>query len=73
MKELRREVIGDRRVRLIAQADDYYAVSIEMRGPVAWEDISLRADQQLPFEVARRRYHLRVAEQQLRAIACGKD
>jgi hypothetical protein len=72
MQELRSEKIGDRRVRLVAQASDFYAVIIEVRGPAAWEDISLRVDQDLMLEVARRRYHLRVAEQQLRAIGWGK-
>ena len=63
MRELQRETIGDRRVGLVAQYGDYYAVSIEVRGPAGWEDISLRADQYLAFDVASRRYCLRVAEQ----------
>jgi hypothetical protein len=68
MQELRSEIAGDRRVRLLAQQGDYYAVTIEVRGPAGWEDISLRADQDLTFEVANRRYRQRVAEQQARAL-----
>jgi hypothetical protein len=69
MQELRSEEIGDRRVGLVAQFGDYYVVTIAVRGPSAWEDISLRADQNLTFDVASRRYRQRVAEQQARAIA----
>jgi hypothetical protein len=68
MQELRSEIIGDRRVRLVAQSSDYYAVTIAVYGPAGWEDISLRADQYLAFDVASRRYRLRMAEQQARAI-----
>ena len=71
MQELRSEIIGDRRVRMIAQGGDHYAVIIEVRGPTGWEDISLGADRDLMFDVASRRYHLRVGEQQLRAIEWG--
>ena len=56
MHELRRKEIDDRRVCLVAQAGDYYAVRIAVRGPEQWEDISLRADQDLAFDVASRRY-----------------
>jgi hypothetical protein len=72
MKEMRSDIIGDRRVRLVAQTGDYYAVTIEVRGPGGWEDISLRADQDLAFDVASRRYRQRLAEQQARAIVWGK-
>jgi hypothetical protein len=72
MRELERAEISDRRVRLIAQAGDYYAVIIEVRGPAGWADISLRADQDLAFDMASGRYRLRVAEQQARAIEWGK-
>ena len=72
MQELRSEIIGDRRVCLVAQFGDYYAVTMEVRGPAGWEDISLRADQYLAFDVASRRYRLRVAEQEARALAWGK-
>jgi len=71
MQELRNAIIGDRRVRLVAQSGDYYAVTIEVRGPRGWEDISLRADKYLVFEAASRRYRLRVAEQEARALAWG--
>jgi len=71
MEELRSEEIGDRRVCLLAQTGDYYTVTIAVRGPAGWEDISLRADQDLAFDVASRRYRQRVAEQQARAIECG--
>jgi len=73
MQELRNAIIGDRRVGLVAQYGDYYAVSIEVRGPAGWEDISLRADQYLAFDVASRRYRLRVAEQEARAMVWGQD
>ena len=55
-QELRSEIIGDRRVCLVAQYGDYYAVSIELREPAGWEDISLRPDQFLAFDIASRRY-----------------
>lgn len=71
MEELRSAIIGDRRVRLVVQSGDYYAVVIEVRGPRGWEDISLRADQYLAFDIASRHYRLRVAEQEARAIAWG--
>jgi hypothetical protein len=69
MRELRSEVVGDRRVRLIAQSGDYYAVTIEVRGPEnAWEDISLRSDQDLALHTASLCYRLRLTEQKARAI-----
>src|SRR5262245_58900699 len=68
MEEQRSEEIGERRVSLLVQIGDSYAVTIEVRGPAGWEDISLRADQELAFEVASWRYRQRVAEQQARAI-----
>jgi hypothetical protein len=73
MQELRSEVVGDRRVRLVAQHGDYYAVTIEVRGPAGWEDISLRADQDLTFDVASRRYGQRLTEQQARAIEWNSE
>jgi hypothetical protein len=73
MQELRNAIIGDRRVGLVVQTGDYYAVIIEVVGPAGWEDISLRADQYLAFDVASRRYRLRVAEQEARAMAWGHD
>jgi hypothetical protein len=71
MEELRSAIIGDRRVRLITQSADYYVVTIEVRGPVGWADISLRTDKYLAFDVASWRYRLRVAEQEARAMAWG--
>ena len=53
---------------LVAQSGDYYAVTIAVRGPMGWEEISLRADQDLAFDVASRRYRLRLAEQEVRAL-----
>jgi hypothetical protein len=73
MRELQREEISDRRVRLVAQDGDYYAVTIEVHGPAGWADISLRADQDLVLEVASRRYRQRVAEQQARALEWGSE
>jgi hypothetical protein len=39
---------------------------------MGWEDISLRADQDLAFDLASWRYRLRVVEQEARAIQWGK-
>jgi hypothetical protein len=53
MRELQREEIGDRRVRLLVNQEHYYTVTIEVRGPQGtWEDISLVADQNLPLHPA---------------------
>jgi hypothetical protein len=68
MHELRSQIVADRRVRLLAQQGDYYAVTIEVRGPHGWEDISLPSDQDLTFDVASRRYQQRLAEQQARTL-----
>jgi len=65
MQVLRRESTGDRRVSLVEHAG-WFAVQIEVRGPTGWEDISLRVDQDLAFQVASRRYRQRVAEQEAR-------
>lgn len=74
MRELRSEVIGDRRVRLLAGQDGYYAVTIEVRGPQrAWEDISLVADRDLELHTASLCYRLRLTEQEARAIVWGND
>jgi hypothetical protein len=72
MRELRSAIIADRRVRLVVQAGDYHAVMIEVHGPRGWEDISVRADQDLVFDVDSRRYQQRVAEQEARARAWEK-
>ena len=72
MEELHIEKIGEQRVSVVVQTGDYYAVTIEVRGPAGWEDISLRADQALAFDVASRRERQRVVEQQARAMEWGK-
>ena len=71
MQLLRLESAGDRRVALIEE-QGWFRVRIEVRGPHGWEDISLRADQDLAFEVASRRYQQRLAEHQARAIELGE-
>jgi hypothetical protein len=69
MRELRSDVIGDRRVRLLADQDVRYTVTLEVRGPEgAWKDISLVADQNLPLHTASLCYRLRRTEQEARAI-----
>jgi hypothetical protein len=62
MQVLRLESAGDRRVALIEE-QGWFRVRIEVRGPHGWEDVSLRADQDLAFQVASRRYRQRLAEQ----------
>jgi hypothetical protein len=67
MQVLRRYSAGNRRVSLI-EHEGWFAVTIEVRGPHGtWEDLSLRVDRDLAFEVASRRYRQRLAEQQARA------
>jgi hypothetical protein len=68
MRELRSEVVGDRRVRLVATDDRRYAVMIEVWGPHGWEDISLRADGNLSEHAADQRFRLRLAEQEIRLL-----
>jgi hypothetical protein len=69
MCTLRREVVGDRRVSLVEDANRRYTVTIEVCVHTdAWEDISLRADQNLAFDAANRRYRQRLVEQQARAL-----
>jgi hypothetical protein len=72
MQILRREVAGARRISL-SEHDGWFAVRIEAHGPDGWVDISLRADQDLAFEAASRRYRQRLAEQQARALELGKS
>jgi len=73
MRELHREEIGDRRVRLLASQDGRYTVTIEVRGPQgAWEDISFIADRDLALHTASLCYRLRLTEQEARAIAWGE-
>ena len=74
MRELRREEIGERRVRLLASQDGSYTVTIEVRGPQdAWEDISLVADRDLALHTASLCYRLRLTEQEARAIAWNTE
>ncbi len=69
MRELRREEIGDRQVRLMVNQEHRYTVTIEVRGPQGtWEDISLVADSDLPLHAASLCYRLRLTEQPSRAI-----
>jgi len=57
MREPQSQIVGDRRVLLVEDADGRYAVCIQVRGPQdAWEDISLHADQGLALHAASRRY-----------------
>jgi hypothetical protein len=74
MRELRSEVAGNRRVRLLGRQDGRYAVAIEERGPAGrWQDISLAADQALTLHTASLCYRLRLVEQESRAIAWESD
>ena len=74
MRELHRETIGDRRVRLLASQDGRYTVTIEVRGPQGtWDDISFVADRDLALHTASLCYRLRLTEQEARAIAWGND
>ena len=69
MRELQRETISNRRVRLLASPDGRYTVTIEVRGPHGrWEDISLVADRDLALHTASLCYRLRLREQEARAI-----
>jgi hypothetical protein len=69
MRELRSEVVGDRRVRLLANQENCYTVLIEVRGPHGtWEDISLVADRDLTLHTASLCYRVRLTEQEARAI-----
>jgi hypothetical protein len=74
MRELRSEVVGDRRVRLLMLESGRYAVAIEVRGLAgAWEDISLVADRDLALHSASLCYRLRLVEQESRTIAWERD
>jgi hypothetical protein len=62
MRDLRSEVVGDRRVALVEHDDGRYDVTIAVRTiGHDWEDISSRADAGLTFHVASRRYRQHVA------------
>ena len=70
MRELHRETIGDRRVRLLVNQENRYRVLIEVREPQgSWEDISMVADRDLTLHTASLCYRLRRTEQEARAIA----
>ena len=74
MRELRREEIGDRRVRLVVNQANRYTVLIEVRGPHgSWEDISMVADRDLTLHTASLCYRLRLTEQAARTIVWGED
>jgi hypothetical protein len=72
MRELRSEVAGERRVRLLVDQDGRYTVVIEVWAG-AWEDISPRSDQGLALHTASLCYRLRLTEQQARAIEWGRQ
>ena len=69
MRELRTEVIGDRRVALVETGEERYGVTIAVKGQEGtWEDISLQSDQNLGLHTASLCYRLRRMEQQARTI-----
>jgi hypothetical protein len=69
MRELRSKIIGDRRVALVEREDGHYDVTIAVcTMSHNWEDISLRADAGLAFDIASRRYCQRLADQQARML-----
>ena len=73
MRELRREEIGNRRVRLLVNQENRCTVTIEVRGPQGtWEDISIVADRDLAMHTASLCYRLRLTEQEARVIEWGK-
>ena len=72
MRELRSEVVGERRVRLATEQDGHYSVTIEV-WTGTWEDISLRSDRGLDLHSASLCYRLRLTEQQARAIEWGGE
>jgi hypothetical protein len=73
MREIQSEVIGDRRVRLVADQNGRYAVTIEVWGPEGWEDISLRTDRHLGLHAASLCYRLWCGEQEMRAIVWNEE
>jgi hypothetical protein len=73
MRVVRTKRVGDRRVRLVVQADGVYTVVLEVLGPFGfWEDISLLADQYLLAHEADARYQQRLGEQQARKYPNGR-
>ena len=73
MRELQAEVIGERRVRLVADQAGRYAVIIEVWGPEGWTDISLHTDRDLDLHSASLCYRLRRTEQAARAISWKEE
>jgi hypothetical protein len=73
MRELQSEVIGDRRVRLVVDEGARYSVTIEVRTPDGWEDISLRSDANLGLHAASLCERLRRTEQEARAIVWNSE
>jgi hypothetical protein len=72
-RDARARASGNQRsaVRLIAQSGDYYAVTIEVRGPAGRTDISLRADQDLVLTVLLAAYCAAQARYDAYLISCG--
>jgi hypothetical protein len=69
VREIRTEVIGDRRVALVETETERYSVTIAVRGPDGiWEDISLQSDQNPGLHTVSLCYRLRRTEQQARTI-----
>jgi hypothetical protein len=73
MRELQSVVIGDRRVRLVADQSGRYAVTIEVWTAEGWEDISLNSDRHLGLHAASLCYRLRCGEQEARAIEWDQE
>jgi hypothetical protein len=69
MRELRSEVIGDRRVAIVETGTEQYSVTIAVREPNGtWEDISLQSDRNLGLHTASLCERLRLTEQEARTI-----
>ena len=73
MRELQSEMVGDRRVRLLADENGRCAVTIETWEREGWADISLQSDRDLTLHTASLCYRLRLTEQQARAIVWGES
>jgi hypothetical protein len=74
MRELRSEQIGNRRVRLLAEQDGRYAVTLELRGPHgSWQDASIATDRHLGLHTASLCYRLRLIEPEARAIEWNRE
>jgi hypothetical protein len=74
MRVVQWERIGDRRVRLIVNADRAYTVQVETIGPDgSWVDISLLADSRLRAGEAERRYQRRLSEVRMSQARMGLE